>query len=126
MGRYNWAIPNIEFTLQDRFNFLLVLLQHDHTITEAIGKAEMTLAECIYCHDNLLPDHRKLTVLAENGTATQYQKIVECDGKRYRYEGSGIFRRVDKLGRPTADGKSREVDGATRIGFKANPLYYTF
>lgn len=126
MAKYNFAIPNAEFTIGDRFNFLVYLLSNDHTITEAIAKAEMTLAECIYCHDVLLPDSRKLTILAENGSAPDYRRIVECGGKRYRYEGNGIFRRVDKLGRPTVDGKSREVDGATRIGFKANPLYYTF
>jgi len=126
MFRYNWAIPNVEFTIQDRFNFLVVLLENDHTITEAIAKAEMTLAECIYCHDKLLPDSRKLTIVGENGNAPEYQKIVENSGKRYRYEGNGIFRRVDKLNRPTVDGRSTEVDGATRIGFKANPLYYVF
>jgi len=124
MARFNFAIPNAEFTIQDRFNFLIVLLANDHTITEAIAKAEMTLAECIYAHDKLLPDSRKLTIVGENGNAPEYQKIVESRGKPYRYEGNGIFRRVNKLGRPTVDGKSAEVDGATRIGFKANPLYY--
>lgn len=126
MAKFKFRVPDAQFTVEDRLRFVCLLVSdYGLTITEAIAKAELTLAECIYCHDALLPKDKRLSIV-ENGNPAKYQKIIENSGKRYRYEGCGIFRRVDRLDRPCVDGKSTEIEGATRIGFKANPLYYVF
>jgi hypothetical protein len=98
--------------IKDRLNFLLWLVEHGEEADKALLKSELTLGESVYAHDYLLtPQNRILTIRNE-------------EGKRYRYEGRGLFYRIDSLGRRCVDGKSRYIDGAKRIGFQGNPLKY--
>jgi hypothetical protein len=98
--------------IKDRFNFLLWLVDHGEEPDKALLKSELTLGESVYAHDNLLsPQKRILT-------------IRKANGKRYRYEGRGLFYRIDSIGRRCIDGKSKYIDGAKAIGFIGNPLPY--
>ena len=98
--------------IRDRFNFLVWLVEHGEDVNNALLKSELTLGESVYAHDNLLPqENRILTIRKENG-------------KRYRYEGKGLFYRIDSLGRRCIDGKSKYIDGAKAVGFRDNPLPY--
>jgi len=98
--------------IKDRLNFLLWLVDNGDGVDKALLKSELTLGESVYAHDHLLtPQNRILTITNESG-------------KQYRYEGKGLFYRIDSLGRRCIDGKSRYIDGAKRIGFRDNPLKY--
>ncbi len=98
--------------IKDRFNFMCWLMDSGDSFDKALSKSELTLGESIFAHDYVLsPQNRILT-------------IRNSKGKRYQYEGKGHFRRIDSLGRKCIDGKSREIDGAVRLGFVGNPLRY--
>ena len=98
--------------IKDRFNFLCWLVDSGENVNDALLKSELTLGESIIAHDHFLsPEKRILTIRKENG-------------KRYRYEGKGLFYRIDSLGRRCIDGKSKYIDGAKAVGFRDNPLPY--
>lgn len=103
-----------QFNTRDKFNFLIVLIEkYGHSFKDALNKTDLSLGEMIHCHDNYLPLQRQIDVLNRGN-------------KKYKYMGSGHFRRINKNGNPCVDGKSKIVDGAKRIGFRDNPLKYVW
>ncbi len=98
--------------IKDRFNFMVWLLESGEEFDDALFKSELTLGESVYAHDHILTPQNRILIHTEES------------GKRYKYEGKGLFYRIDSLGRRCIDGKSKYIDGAKKIGFVGNPLKY--